>query len=73
MVSAYLTELWGVYEGFLYAKRMGFKVVDVNVDSKVVVEVVRGKKGGSLVGRALIDMIRRLAELDWDVVVHHAY
>ncbi|MCI23204.1 ribonuclease H [Trifolium medium] len=38
--SAYLEELWGMYEGLLLVRRMGFQAVDINVDSKVVVEAV---------------------------------
>ncbi|MCI31712.1 ribonuclease H protein, partial [Trifolium medium] len=38
--SAYLAELWGMYEGLLLVRRMGFRAVDINVDSEVVVEAV---------------------------------
>jgi hypothetical protein len=37
-----------------------------------VVEDVKGKHGGSLVGRALVGRIFRLVD-DWKVVVYHVY
>jgi hypothetical protein len=36
------------------------------------VEDVKGKHGGSLVGRALVGRIFRLVD-DWKVVVYHVY
>jgi hypothetical protein len=43
------------------------------VDSKAVVEAVHNKKIQNLVGRSLVDRIRRLLECDWEVKVQHAY
>jgi hypothetical protein len=31
--SAYLAELWGMYERLLLVRRMGFRVVEISVDS----------------------------------------
>jgi hypothetical protein len=45
----------------------------VNVDSKAVVEAVHNQKIQNLVGRSLVDRIRRLLECDWEVNVQHAY
>ncbi|GAU24429.1 hypothetical protein TSUD_391380 [Trifolium subterraneum] len=47
-----------------FVQRMRFRAIEFNVDSKVVVEVVQGKNGGSLVGRALVGRICRPVELD---------
>ncbi|MCH81999.1 putative non-LTR retroelement reverse transcriptase, partial [Trifolium medium] len=73
MCSAYIAELWGVYEGLLYARGLGYSRVEVNVDSSVMVHVLLKGGSGSPGGRALVWKIRRLMELDWEVVMHHAY
>ncbi|MCH80696.1 ribonuclease H protein [Trifolium medium] len=36
--SAFMAELWGVFEGLSYARRLGFMAVELNIDS-VTVEV----------------------------------
>jgi ribonuclease HI len=40
MCSAYVAELWGVYEGLRYARRLGFILVELNVDSLVVAKTL---------------------------------
>ncbi|MCI23311.1 ribonuclease H protein, partial [Trifolium medium] len=35
--SAYVAELWGIFEGLKYARRLGYDAVELNVDSTVVV------------------------------------
>jgi ribonuclease HI len=71
--TAYLAELWGVYEGLQVARRMNFHRVELHVDSMVVVQVLNSNGRGSLRGRALVEKIRRLLSLDWEIVVHHSY
>ena len=40
MCSAYIAKLWWVYEGFRYARRYGFILVELNVDSLVVTKTL---------------------------------
>ncbi|MCI08269.1 putative non-LTR retroelement reverse transcriptase [Trifolium medium] len=71
--NAYLAELWGVFEGLKYVKRLGFRAVEVNVDSLMVANILNSNQEGSPMGRALVTKIRALTELDWEVVVRHSY
>ncbi|MCI24501.1 ribonuclease H protein, partial [Trifolium medium] len=71
--SAYVAELWGVLEGLNLARRLGFRAVELHVDSDVVVQVIHSGVSKSSMGRMLLWKIRRLIELDWEVVVHHSY
>ncbi|MCH94327.1 putative non-LTR retroelement reverse transcriptase, partial [Trifolium medium] len=45
LCSAFVAELWGVYEGLRYAHRLGFRRVELHSDSVAVVRVL--KKGSS--------------------------
>jgi hypothetical protein len=63
--NAYLAELWGVLEGLKLARRLNFRAVELNIDSH------DGR--GSPFGSALVQKIRQMLALDWEVVVHHSY
>jgi hypothetical protein len=41
------------------------------IDSLVVVQAITSNGHGSWIGRSLVEQIRRLLALDWQVVVHH--
>jgi ribonuclease HI len=71
--SAYLAELWGVYDGLCLARNIGVQKVKLHVDSSVVVQTLNNSTGGSIVGWRLIQEIRRLLTLDWEVKVSHSY
>ncbi|KAK2362266.1 heat shock 70 kDa protein [Trifolium repens] len=71
--NAYVAELWGVLEGLRYARRLGFNRIELNVDSSVVNQVLRQPGYGRPLGGALVMRIRRLFELDWEVVINHSY
>jgi ribonuclease HI len=71
--SVFVAELWGVYEGLKYVKNMGFTAVEVNVDSLAVVEALKRKTKSNVTGGALINRIRQIMNLDWEVDVQHAY
>jgi hypothetical protein len=45
----------------------------LNVDSSVVDRVLRQQGNSSPTGCAIINQIRRLLDLDWEVVVKHSY
>jgi ribonuclease HI len=71
--NAYLAELWGVYEGLCLARNLGATKLKVLVDSSVVNNTLNGPNKGSVVGWRLIQEIRRLLALDWEVKVCHSY
>ncbi|PNX89635.1 ethylene responsive transcription factor 1b [Trifolium pratense] len=71
--SAYMTNLSGHYEGPSLAHNLGFNAVEVNIDSKIILDTLNDKKVSSVLGRSLVGRIWRLIELNWQVVVHHSY
>ena len=72
--SAYMAELWGVYEGFRYVRRLGFQAIEVEVDSSLVVNILNSNKNGSIMGSSLVAKIHHLLQMmDCEVVVHHSY
>jgi ribonuclease HI len=73
MCSAYVAELWGVFEGLRYARSLGFNRVELNVDSSIVNQVLRKPGYGRPLGGSLVMRIRKLLELDWEVVIDHVY
>ncbi|GAU23253.1 hypothetical protein TSUD_172820 [Trifolium subterraneum] len=62
--SAYLAELWGVYDGLCLAQNIGATRIEVHVDSSVVVQTLNSTNGGSVTGWRLVQEIRRLLNLD---------
>ncbi|MCI33000.1 ethylene responsive transcription factor 1b, partial [Trifolium medium] len=62
-----------VYDGFYLARHIGVTKVKVHVDSSVVVQTLNSTNGGSIVGWRLVQEIRRLLALDWDIKVCHFY
>lgn len=56
-----------------YAKRLGFRAGELNVDSLVVSNILFNNENGRPVGRSLYVKIRGLLELEWNVVIHHNY
>nr|ABN08136.1 Ribonuclease H [Medicago truncatula] len=62
--SAYVAELWGVFEDLKFALSHGFLTVELHVDSQVVVNTISFAKGGLPIRWTLIQNIRRFLELD---------
>ncbi|MCH83152.1 ribonuclease H protein [Trifolium medium] len=48
---AFVAELWGVYEGLKFVRKLGLRAVKINVDSLSVVKVLEGNHGGSTLAR----------------------
>jgi ribonuclease HI len=71
--SAFVAELWGVFEGLQYARHLGFAAVELNTDSVTVAQAISTGNLNSPVGASLLRNIRRLLALDWEVKVVHAY
>ncbi|GAU10806.1 hypothetical protein TSUD_425900, partial [Trifolium subterraneum] len=44
LCSAFVAELWGVLEGLRCVQRLGFSNVELNIDSEVVVQVMRERR-----------------------------
>jgi ribonuclease HI len=68
-----MAELWGVFEGLTYARRMGFLHIELNIDSMTVVKVIKTGNGRNPLGLTLVKNIRRLIDLEWEVHISHAY
>lgn len=71
--SSVMAELWGLVEGLKIAWSMGFKNVWMEMDSKVVVEMVRRGCASCRPYFALVNEARFLLQKDWSVKVSHAY
>jgi ribonuclease HI len=71
--SAYIAELWGVFEGLRLARERGISKINVQVDSRVVVQTLNSSNLGSVLGWRLIQEIRHLLSLDWEILVCHSY
>jgi ribonuclease HI len=71
--TAYVAEMWGVMEGLQYAWKLGYKKVEINVDSLVVVQVLKNGSTCSAMGLALVKKIQRLMQLEWDITISHSY
>jgi ribonuclease HI len=39
--SAFVAELWGVFKGLMYSRRMGFMHIELHVDSSMVAQVIK--------------------------------
>ncbi|GAU12817.1 hypothetical protein TSUD_73040 [Trifolium subterraneum] len=52
--SAFIAELWGVFEGLSLAKRMCFRKVELHIDSVAVVQVISTRKLKSKLGWSLV-------------------
>jgi ribonuclease HI len=71
--SAFVAELWGVYEGLRQVYKMGFRKVEVEVDSETVVQVIKSGCSKSPKGSSLIKRICQLLAKDWSVDITHIY
>jgi ribonuclease HI len=71
--SAFVAELWGVVEGLRYAYRLGFKQIELNIDSEAVVRVIKNGTSNSAMGSSLLKHIKNLLAMDWIVEISHTY
>jgi len=60
-------------EGLRCAKHMGFTVIDFNLDSLVVVNIITSGKESHASGRSLVQKIRQLLQMEREVKVKHSY
>jgi ribonuclease HI len=73
LCSAFVAELWGVYEGLRQVYRLGFRKVELNIDSEAVVRVLKRGSSSSSSGCSLLKRIWKLLEEDWLVEISHTY
>jgi ribonuclease HI len=73
LCSAFVAELWGVFEGLSLAYRPGFRNVELEVDSETVVCVIKTGCLKSNGGYSLLKRIKQLMAKDWRVEVSHIY
>ncbi|GAU12910.1 hypothetical protein TSUD_73970 [Trifolium subterraneum] len=66
-------ELWRVYEGLSYARRMGFRQIELHIDSISVVRALNNSSSASSHGGTLLKQIWKLLEMDWIVEISHTY
>ncbi|GAU38380.1 hypothetical protein TSUD_147480 [Trifolium subterraneum] len=71
--SAYVAELWGVLEGLKYNWSLGFRKVELNVDSVAVAKVIKEGGTASNMGYSLVKEIHRLVSFEWEVKIFHSY
>jgi ribonuclease HI len=64
LCSAFIAELWGVYEGLHHAYRMGYRKVELDIDSMAVVSVFKNRRSSSSSDCSLLKRIWRLMQQD---------
>jgi ribonuclease HI len=71
--SAYMAELWGIYEGLSKVKDYGVQNLEVQIDSKVLACSLQEGKLGSVTDWSLIKKIKALLNYLWNVKIIHIY
>jgi len=69
--DAFHVEMWGMYEGLKITIRQGFLQLTVESDSKLLVDMVKGKCKLSGATPVLICRFRDLIDLPWQVHINH--
>lgn len=70
---AYIAELWGALEGLLLAWTKGYRHVELQLDSKVVVSQLTGNGSGTMMGRGLVHRLQQMLQRQWQVKILHIY
>jgi ribonuclease HI len=71
--TAYIAELWGIYEGLRLAQRRGVTRLEMQTNSQVIAQTLKDNTNGSGMGGALIKRIRSLLDGQWEVKIMHIY
>lgn len=66
-------ELWGLVEGLKLAWSLGFRCVEVEMDSLVAVNLVKDADSNVDVGGGLIQIILGLLRRRWEIMVLHIF
>lgn len=64
---AFVAELWGLHEELKLAFSKGISCLEVHVDSKSMVDSIKGGKNGCVVGLRLIKGIQQLLAQEWTI------
>jgi hypothetical protein len=70
--SAYMAELWGAFVGLKLTYSKGYKI-ELLLDAKVVAENILDPNTVSTDCRRLMQHIRRILQMDYEVRVYHVY
>lgn len=68
----FMAKLLGVYEGLQLAISLGFKAIELNIDSQLV-KVINFNINSSSIGMSLISKIKTLISHDKYVIVKHVH
>jgi ribonuclease HI len=71
--NPFIVELWGVFEGLLLAWCLGFRKIELHIDSVAVVQVISTGKLSSKSRWSLVLNIQKLLDLEWEVKIAHVY
>jgi ribonuclease HI len=71
--TAYMAELWGIYEGLKLAYHKGVKNLELRTDSAVLANSLQDRKKGSVMGCVLMRKIRTLLDGPWEIRIIHVY
>jgi ribonuclease HI len=71
--TAYMAELWGVFEGLILAKRRGVTKLDLRIDSEVIVKSLQVRKNGSIMGCTLMKKIYKVLAEFQEVRITHVF
>lgn len=73
LTTAFVAELWGVYEGLKMTRELGLSKLVVHLDSLTVVQSITRNEDGNSAGYMLLKNICDLIGMDWEVWVTHIY
>jgi ribonuclease HI len=65
--------LWGVLEGLKYAKRKGYRKIELNINSVAVMKVIKSGKTSNSLGFSLVKSIKKLLDEEREVKISHLY
>jgi ribonuclease HI len=71
--TAYMAELWGIYEGLCLAQRRGVMRLEVRTDSQVIAQSLKNNNSGSIMGCSLMKRIRNLLDGPWEIRIIHVF
>ncbi|GAU38238.1 hypothetical protein TSUD_145930 [Trifolium subterraneum] len=71
--SAYVAELWGIYEEIKIANDRNLMRIEIQVDSKATLQCFTSSKTGNIRGRKLVRIIREVIDQGMKVQFNHVY
>jgi ribonuclease HI len=71
--TAYMAEVWGLYEGLSLARSLGIERLEVQVDSEALVKATNKDGMGCTMSWNIMQKIRDLLKLNWEVRIRHIF